>query len=57
VAADRSVVDSIELDPRGERWLALRSPAGSNKRNQPAANTIEWHDLLGGLIHEYRAAA
>jgi hypothetical protein len=33
------------------------SPAGSNKRNQPAANTIERHDLLGRLIHEYRAAA
>jgi hypothetical protein len=28
-----------------------------NKRNQTAATTIERHDLLGGLIHEYRAAA
>jgi hypothetical protein len=39
------------------RALALLSPGGSDKRNQPAANTIERHDLLGGLIHEYRAAA
>ena len=57
VAADRSVVDPIEIGPPGESWLALGSPAASDKRNQPAANAIEWHDLLGGLIHEYRAAA
>jgi len=42
---------------RPHRALALLSPAGSNQRNQPAANTIERRDLLGGLIHEYRAAA
>jgi putative transposase len=42
---------------RPHRALALRSPAGSNKSNQPSTNTIERHDLLGGLIHEYRAAA
>jgi putative transposase len=42
---------------RPNRALAILSPAASNKRNQPAANTIERHDLLGGLIHEYRAAA
>jgi putative transposase len=42
---------------RPHRALALLSPAGSDERNQPAANTIERHDLLGGLIHEYRAAA
>ena len=41
---------------RSHRALALLLTAGSNKRNQPAANTIERHDLLGGLIHEYRAA-
>jgi hypothetical protein len=34
-----------------------RARAGSNKRKQPSANTIERRDLLGGLIHEYRAAA
>jgi len=39
------------------RALALRAPAGSNKPNERSANTIERHDLLGGLIHEYRAAA
>jgi putative transposase len=42
---------------RPHRALALLPPAGSNTRNQPRANTIERHDLIGGLIHEYRAAA
>jgi transposase InsO family protein len=42
---------------RPHRALALRSPAGSNKRNERSANTIERYDLLGELIHEYRAAA
>jgi putative transposase len=42
---------------RPHRALALLPPAGNDKRNQPAANTIERHDLLGGLIHEYRPAA
>jgi putative transposase len=42
---------------RPHRALALLTPAGSNKHNHPAATTIERHDLLGGLIHEYRAAA
>jgi putative transposase len=42
---------------RPHRALALLPPAGSDTRNQPAATTIERHDLLGGLIHEYRAAA
>jgi putative transposase len=42
---------------RPHRALALLPPAGNDRRNQPAANTIERHDLLGGLIHEYRAAA
>jgi putative transposase len=42
---------------RPRRAVALLAPAGSDKRNQPAANTIERHDLLGGLIHEYRPAA
>jgi transposase InsO family protein len=42
---------------RPHRALALLSPAGNDRRNQPAANTIERYDLLGGLIHEYRAAA
>jgi hypothetical protein len=42
---------------RPHRALALLSPADNDKRNQPSANTIERHHLLGGLIHEYRAAA
>jgi putative transposase len=42
---------------RPHRALALLSPAGSDERNQPAANTVERRDLLGGLIHEYRAVA
>ena len=41
---------------RPHRALALRPPVGSQKRSRPA-DTIERHDLLGGLIHEYRAAA
>ncbi len=39
------------------RACALLSPDGSDKRKQPSANAIERHDLLGGLIHEYRVAA
>jgi len=42
---------------RPHRALALLSPVGTARRNQPSGNTIERHDLLGGLIHEYRAAA
>jgi putative transposase len=42
---------------RPHRALALLAPAGSDKHNQLSANTIERHDLLGGLIHEYQAAA
>jgi transposase InsO family protein len=42
---------------RPHRALALLSPAGNDNRDQPTASTIERHDLLGGLIHEYRAAA
>jgi len=42
---------------RPHRALALLPPEGSDKPNQPSANTIERHDLLGGPIHEYRAAA
>ena len=42
---------------RPHRALALRSPAGLDRRHQTSLNTIERHDLLGGLIHEYRAAA
>jgi transposase InsO family protein len=41
---------------RPHRALALLPPEGNDNRNQPSANTIERHDLLGGLIHEYRAA-
>jgi putative transposase len=42
---------------RPHRALALTPPLGSDTRDQPSANTIERHDLLGRLIHEYRAAA
>jgi len=37
--------------------LALRSPIATHGCKQPAADKIERRDLLGGLIHEYRAAA
>jgi putative transposase len=42
---------------RPHRALALLSPARRNKPHERSANTIERYDLLGGLIHEYRAAA
>jgi hypothetical protein len=42
---------------RPHRALALLSPTRPDRRNQPSVNTVERHDLLGGLIHEYRAAA
>jgi len=42
---------------RPHRALALVPPEGNDKPNQPDASTIERHDILGGLIHEYRAAA
>jgi putative transposase len=42
---------------RPHRALALLPPEGNDKPHQPDANTVERHDILGGLIHEYRAAA
>ena len=42
---------------RPHRALALVPPEAIGGGDPPAAATIERHDLLGGLIHEYRAAA
>jgi putative transposase len=42
---------------RPHRALALVPPGTISSRDSPAAAAIERHDLLGGLIHEYRAAA
>jgi putative transposase len=42
---------------RPHRALALVPPEAISGGDLPAAATIERHDLLGGLIHEYRAAA
>ena len=42
---------------RPHRALALVPPEAISGGDPPAAATIERHDLLGGLIHEYRAAA
>jgi transposase InsO family protein len=42
---------------RPHRALALLPPETIDGADPPAAATIERHDLLGGLIHEYRAAA
>jgi transposase InsO family protein len=42
---------------RPHRALALHPPADHNTSRLPASSTIERHDLLGGLIHQYRAAA
>jgi hypothetical protein len=39
---------------RPHRALALLPPEASYGADRPAAATIERHDLLGGLIHEYR---
>jgi hypothetical protein len=42
---------------RPHRALALVPPRTTSSRDSPAAATIERHDILGGLIHEYRTAA
>ncbi len=42
---------------RPHRALALATPEAGNTAARPANTQIERHDLLGGLIHEYRAAA
>jgi putative transposase len=42
---------------RPHRALALLSPEAIDGTDPPAAGTIKRHDLLGGLIHEYRTAA
>jgi transposase InsO family protein len=42
---------------RPHRALALVPPEAGNTAARPANAKVERHDLLGGLIHEYRAAA
>jgi putative transposase len=42
---------------RPHRALALVPPEAENRAVRPGNAKIERHDLLGGLIHEYRAAA
>jgi putative transposase len=42
---------------RPHRAHALVPPDGGNTATRPASTKIERDDLLGGLIHEYRAAA
>jgi putative transposase len=42
---------------RPHRALALVPPEAANTAARPANAKFERHDLLGGLIHEYRAAA
>ncbi len=42
---------------RPHRALALVPPEAGNTAARPANATVERHDLLRGLIHEYRAAA
>jgi putative transposase len=42
---------------RPHRALALVPPDASRASDPHGTATIERHDLLGGLIHEYRAAA
>jgi hypothetical protein len=42
---------------RPHRAVALAPPEAISGRDPPPTATIERHDLLGGLIHEYRAVA
>jgi putative transposase len=42
---------------RPHRALALLPPETIDAADPPAAATIEHHDLVGGRIYEYRAAA
>jgi putative transposase len=42
---------------RPHRALALHPPESATAIGQPSIGTVDRHDLLGGLIHEYRAAA
>jgi putative transposase len=42
---------------RPHRALALTPPEARNTATRPANTKIERHDVLGGLVHEYRAAA
>lgn len=42
---------------RPHRALALVTPEAGNTAARPVNATVERHHLLGGLIHEYRAAA
>jgi len=42
---------------RPHRALALVPPEAISGGDRPSTAAIERHDLLGGLIHEYRAAA
>jgi putative transposase len=42
---------------RPHRALRAALAGRPRQRNHPSVNTIERHDVLGGLIHEYRAAA
>jgi hypothetical protein len=42
---------------RPHRALALMPPEAGNTAARRVDAKVERHDLLGGLIHEYRAAA
>jgi putative transposase len=42
---------------RPHRALALVPPEAENAAARPVNAEVERRDLLGGLIHEYRAAA
>jgi putative transposase len=44
-------------EERPHRSLALFPPQPGNTAGRPGNAKVERHDLLGGLIHEYRAAA
>jgi putative transposase len=42
---------------RPHRALALHPPESATAIDRPSVGTVDRHDLLGGLIHEYHRAA
>ena len=53
----RTYVDPLQPRAPAQGTRARAAGSDQRRRDPPAAATIERHDLLGGLIHEYRAAA
>ncbi len=54
--AEGADVDAVTTQSGPTEHSASSHPQAATTATSPAAYTIERHDLLGGLIHEYRAA-